>query len=145
MENNTIREYVLNAVNKINENKPGTISDEDTERAVEYYSNLNGSLEEVIDQIDRRFEEFPREDKENERHYDLNDFFDCRLSHHSLHLHVVPKDIKDDIRKMGNGFYDYVSDKLTDALDKLPEILEKPENSDVKTIMAVSPLLRSDS
>ena len=142
MENNIIREYIISSAKKINDEKPGSITEEQIEQAIKYYSNSKEDLATIFESIDQQVISIREEEKE--RHYDLNDFFDCRVSHGSLHLHVVPTSIREDIRKMGSGFYDYVSDKLTDALDKLPDILEDPNNSDIKTIMAVSPLLRSD-
>lgn len=143
MEKNIIKEYIISSAEKLNEEKPGSVTKEQIEQAINYYSNSKDDLNTIFKNIDEQVNNI-RNNKKDEKHYDLNDFFDCRISYHSLHLHVVPKSIREDIRKMGSGFYDYVETKLEDALDKLPDILNDPDNSDIKTIMAVSPLLRSD-
>ena len=82
--------------------------------------------------------------KEEQKHYDLNDLFDCRISHNTLHIHVVPKSVREDMANAG-GPTKYVNDvvapKLDDALDKVVEILDTDEK-DVTTVAAISPTLR---
>lgn len=80
----------------------------------------------------------------NERHYDLNDLFDCRVSGNCLHIHVVPKDVKADIANAGgptNYVNNVVAPKLDDALVKIGNILQE-EEKDVNVVVAVSPTLR---
>lgn len=76
-------------------------------------------------------------------HYELNELFDCRISNNTLHIHVVPKSVKEDISKMGiKGYYDYVEKMLVDALYKIPKILNEPQNKNINNVFAVSPLLK---
>lgn len=80
----------------------------------------------------------------SERHYDLNDLFDCRVSGNCLHIHVVPKDVKADIANAGgptNYVNNVVAPKLDDALVKIGNILQEEEKN-VNVVVAVSPTLR---
>ena len=164
-----IEQYIRTLAENLNNNYSGIVDDNKLSRAIsmfttsDYLNRLNGnSQEELIDSfnktikpeidkiVDNMIENYMKmiqkvkdHMKEVERHYNLNDFFDCRLSNETLHLHVVPKDISEDIKKVGiREYFKYISAKLDDALSKIPEILKDPNNSDIKTVFAVSPLLK---
>ena len=111
------------------------------------YTNLtfDDITKEMISIIERRAEDKKKQEEIKEQpHYDLNDLFDCRVSHNTLHIHVVPKSVREDIANAG-GPTKYVNDvvapKLDDALDKVVKILDTDEK-DVTTVAAISPTLR---
>ena len=111
------------------------------------YTNLtfDDITKEMISIIERRAEDKKKQEEIKEQpHYDLNDLFDCRVSHNTLHIHVVPKSVREDMANAG-GPTKYVNDvvapKLDDALDKVVKILDTDEK-DVTTVAAISPTLR---
>lgn len=84
-----------------------------------------------------------RRDKSLERHYDLNEMFDCRITNNTLHIHVVPKSVKEDIAKMGFKKFIGLSDEmLFDAFCKISDVIQLEENLNIENIFAVSPLLK---
>lgn len=77
----------------------------------------------------------------NEKHYSLNELLDCRITNKTLHIHVVPKTVKEDMKQMGIRKYtEYAEERLEDALARIYDIIVK-EEQDIQTIFAVSPLL----
>ncbi len=157
-----IEQYIRELATNLNSSYQGIIDNNKLSRAIDMFTTpdhlnkLNGnSPEELQDsfnqtikpEIDRivedMIENYLKIIQQAERHYDLNEFFDCRLSHGTLHLHVIPTDIRDDMKRLGKKeYFKYIATKLDDALSKIPEILKDPNNSDIKTIFAVSPLLK---
>lgn len=103
------------------------------------FTNSDKSIDEIMEELNdliiKMIENY-KKSKENlkERHYNLNDYFDCRVSNDTLHIHVVPSEI-------GMDFVRNVDKKLLDALTNIPQILNLPENKDVKNVFAVSKLL----
>ena len=83
-------------------------------------------------------------DESKEKKYDLNELFNCRMSGDTLHIHVVPKSVKDQISAAG-GMKNYVSSiepMLDDALIKIVGILNEPGNENIEYVYAVSPTLK---
>ena len=147
-KNILVKQYITECGIELNNKYPGIVDDNKINRAIAMFTNSEKSLEELKEQINELISEMIKnynrsKDDKQELHYDLNDYFDCRVSNDTLHIHVVPKDIKQDLMKMKHDYYGYVETKLEDALRKIPDILSLPENANVKTIFAVSPLLRT--
>jgi hypothetical protein len=104
-------------------------------------------IEKKKEEKEKKLQEKERErDKEKQLHYDLNELFDCRVSNNTLHIHVVPKSVREDMANAGGPtkyLNDVVAPKLDDALDKVVEILDTDESlKDVSTVAAISPTLR---
>lgn len=81
---------------------------------------------------------------EEQKHYDLNELFDCRITDDCLHIHVIPKSVKEDMARAGGPtryLNDVVAPNLDDALAKINDIITSSEK-DINVIMAVSPTLR---
>ncbi len=118
------------------------------------YTNLtyDDITKEMISIIERKKQEKEKKlqekeiPKEEQKHYDLNDLFDCRVSNNTLHIHVVPKSVREEMANAGGPtkyLNDVVAPKLDDALDKVVEILDTDESlKDVSTVAAISPTLR---
>lgn len=128
--------------------------DEIRKKAVERYLETDLSYDditkEMISVIERRKEEREKKlqekeiPKEEQKHYDLNDLFDCRITNDCLHMHVVPKSVREDMANAGGPtryLNDVVAPKLEEALNKVVEILES-EEKDINTVAAISPTLR---
>lgn len=123
---------------------------EDLKRqAVDKYLHTNLTYDditkEMIGIIEKRAEDKKNaEEMKNQPHYDLNDLFDCRVSHNTLHIHVVPKSVREEMANAGGPtkyLNDVVAPKLDDALSKVVKILDTDEK-DVTTVAAISPTLR---
>ena len=69
--------------------------------------------------------------------------FDCRITDNTLHIHVVPKSVKGEIKELGlKNFLDTSEEKLFDAFNKIADIIQLDENLGIQNIFAVSPLLK---
>ena len=102
---------------------------------------VNAAVERVVKSYTDRKNK--KRDKNNERHYALNDMFDCRITNNTLHIHVVPKSVKEDIEELGLKNFIAISDeKLFDAFTKIVDIIQLDENMGIQNIFAVSPLLK---
>lgn len=122
------------------------ITKEQIERAKQMYLNDDRDISEIrkelVDLSKKVTENYQKSVQRNEKKYNLNELINCRISNNTLHLHVVPPSVKEDMVRMGRrGFLDYANKELIDAVEKLPEILK--ENDEVETIFAVSPLLHN--
>lgn len=107
---------------------------------------INRDLSDIVEKKREEYERMKKaqSDIAKEKHYDLNDLFDCRVSNGCLHIHVVPKSVKDDMSQAGGPtryLNDVVSPKLDDALNKVIDILNTSEK-DIPTVAAISPTLR---
>lgn len=119
------------------------------QKAMDKYMNSGMSIEEITEDMVKVIEKMKKnhdrqEQIRKEKHYDLNDLFDCRVSGNCLHIHVVPKDVRDDMKNAGGPtkyINDVVAPKLDDALKKVSNILNN-EEKDVTVIAAISPTLR---
>lgn len=95
----------------------------------------------AVSEYEKRYQKEISGGKRQEKHYYLNDLFDCRITNNTLHLHVVPKSVKDDINNMGvRNYFAYADEKLGDALASVYDVVLNDE-PDIKHIFAVSPLL----
>ena len=123
-------------------------------KAVEKFLNTNLSYDDIIQILLKAVEERDRiyeakkEGKivptEEQVHYDLNDLFDCRITDDCLHMHVVPKSVREDMAQAGGPtsyLNNVVAPKLDDALDKVVDILNTKEQG-INTVAAISPTLR---
>ena len=148
-KNNIVKNFIINLSNNLNEQIPNFINEEKINKAIEMYSNSEKDIEtiqnEIIEILNKMIEEYKAKiNKLQEKHYELNDLFDCRISNNTLHIHVVPESIKEDITKLGlREYYKFIDEKLKDALSKIPVILQMPDNQNINTVFAVSPLLRT--
>lgn len=153
----TMEEKNKLVVNYINDNvqivinKYGNIiTQEQVIKAVNMLTNSQEDFYTIKHQIDLAIEQiiknYLNKSQNVEKHYELNDMFDCRITNDTLHIHVVPESLKEDIDEMGyKNFLDFMDVKIQDALAHIPEILEYPENKNINTIFAVSPLLHQKS
>ena len=66
---------------------------------VEINEKIDAAIERVVKSYTDRKNK--RRNKKEERQYDLNDMFDCRITDNTLHIHVVPKSVKDEIKELG--------------------------------------------
>lgn len=108
---------------------------------VEINEKIDAAVERVVKSYTDRKNK--RRDKKEERHYDLNDMFDCRITDNTLHIHVVPKSVKDEIKELGlKNFLDISEKNLFDAFNKIADIIQLDENLGIQNIFAVSPLLK---
>lgn len=148
-KNNIVKNFIINISNNLNQQIPNFINEEKINKAIEMYSNSEKDIEtiqnEIIELVNKMIEEYKeKRNKPQEKHYELNDFFNCRISNNTLHIHVVPESIKADIAKLGlREYYKFIDEKLKDALSKIPVILQMPDNQNINTVFAVSPLLRT--
>ena len=141
---NLLKEYVNNCVLAFNNRYPNINVDADVIINTILKHNLSDNDVKIkLEQYFKRLinEQLNKMSISDEKKYELNEFFNCRISHNVLHIHVVPKAILDDMNNVGfNNFLSYVENMLLDAFDKIPNILF--ENDNVKSVLAVSPLLR---
>lgn len=154
MEKNTwIKDYVEETIKELNEQYPGIIAIDSMNQFIKTLQISTMDKEQIIDIINTRKEEAIKNyqhasNNQNkileEPHYDLNELFDCRIANNTLHIHVVPKTVKDAITEMGlRNYLNYSEEKLVDAFGKIGNIIIQPENANIETIFAVSPLLKS--
>lgn len=81
------------------------------------------------------------ERKNKQKHYPLNELLDCRITNNTLHIHVVPKSVKEDIEQMGYRQYlEYANERLDNALSEVYNIITTQEQN-IQNIFAISPLL----
>lgn len=148
-KNNIVKNFIINISNNLNQQIPNFINEEKINKAIEMYSNSEKDIEtiqnEITELVNKMIEEYKeKRNKPQEKHYELNDFFNCRISNNTLHIHVVPESIKADIAKLGlREYYKFIDEKLKDALSKIPVILQMTDNQNINTVFAVSPLLRT--
>ena len=144
-KSNQISQYIDEVVENLNAQNPGLIDDKKIAQAKAMFSSSEKPFEEVKEEIDSLAGRMvgERERGIEEAHYDLTDFFDCRVSHDTLHLHVVPKSVKEEMARLGKrAYFAYAEKELGEALELIPSILEAKENKNVKSVFAVSKLLR---
>lgn len=154
MENNTwIKDYVEKTAKELNEQYPGIIEIDSINQFIKTLQISTMDKEQIINIINAKKEETIKDyqhasNNQNkileEPHYDLNELFDCRITNNTLHIHVVPKTVKDAITAMGlRNYLNYSEEKLVDAFGKIGNIILRPENTNIETVFAVSPLLKS--
>lgn len=81
------------------------------------------------------------EEVTKEKHYPLNELLDCRITNDTLHIHVIPKSVKEDMDQMGNRqYFEYANERLDNALSEVYTIITTQEPN-IQNIFAVSPLL----
>lgn len=150
----TIEKYVEMLYGRFNHLFPERLDDL-KKKAVDTFLNTDLSYDDIIQKllkaVEERDKEYRRKNeptkvfkKEEEVHYDLNDLFDCRITNDCLHIHVVPKSVKEDMAQAGGPtkyLSDVVAPKLDDALDKVVDILNTKEQG-INTVAAISPTLR---
>lgn len=152
-KNEWVINYINTLVKGINEQYGDIIKEDQRNKAIFMYKDsdktidqIKAELDELVKELIKNYLKGQQKVEEKEKHYNLNDFFDCRISNNTLHIHVVPKNIKDDISRLGLGeYYKYVDEKLSDALSKIPAILKEPSNKNIKSVFAVSKLLRTSN
>lgn len=148
-KNMLVKNYILEIANNLNKDIPNFINEEKINRAIEMYSNSEKDFEiiknEITELVNKMIKEYNnKREMVSEKHYELNDFFDCRISNNTLHIHIVPPALDSYIAKMGlREFYKFVDKKLEDVLPKISSILQSPDNLNVRTVFAVSKLLRT--
>ena len=126
-----------------------TPTEEQKKQVYDLFINSDKSNEEIKLEIDVLVKNYisrmnNQNDISKEKHYDLNELFDCRISSNTLHIHIVPKSVKEDIAAVG-GIKNYVNNAeimLDDALSKIVGILNEPENENIENVYAVSPTLK---
>ena len=150
MERNTwIEEYVNLQINKLNEQYPGIVSSDKANIFIRVVQETNITQEEIErlvtekeKQVIENYQKL-RNSTMSEVHYDLNELFDCRITNNTLHIHVVPKSVKAEIKNMGlKKYLKYADSRLVDAFTRIGDIIQLPENDNIETIFAVSPLLK---
>ncbi len=147
--NEWLKNYLYSLWEELNKQYPGMILKESIEN---YYNKLSTTLyskEDLIKEIDEMKQKVierylkKKDIPSKERKYELNDLFNCRTTDDVIHIHVVPVSIKKELSEMGvRGYLKFAEDKLLDAFSKLVGILELEENKNIKTVFAVSPLLK---
>ncbi len=149
-----VEQYLNNIIKQLNEHNIKT-TEEQRRFVLDKYSSSDKSIEEIKKEIDELVQQFIEnyrkrqqellKRKQEEKEKQLNDLFNCRISNNTLHIHVVPESVKEDIIKAG-GIKKYldnvVTPNLDDALTKIVDILKDPQNQMVSNVFAVSPLLR---
>ncbi len=101
------------------------------------------ALEKSQEEKEQEEQKVQEEQITEEKKYDLNELFNCRISYNTLHIHVVPVSVKEEMAEMGRKeYFEYVEKQLDDALRKIAPILQEPSNEDIDTVLAVSPTLK---
>lgn len=146
-----IRKRAVDITSNLNEKYPGIIHEDVVNLFLTdlYDSDLSDAeIEKKIDEginrvVSRYVGRNRRRDKSLERYYDLNEMFDCRITNNTLHIHVVPKSVKEDIARVGLKKFIGISDeRLFDAFCKISDIIQLEENLHIENVFAVSPLLK---
>ena len=146
-----IRKRAVDITSKLNEKYPGIIHEDIVNLFLTdlYDSDLSDAeiekkIAEGINRVVSRYVgRNRRRDKSLERYYDLNEMFDCRITNNTLHIHVVPKSVKEDIARVGLKKFIGISDeRLFDAFCKISDIIQLEENLHIENVFAVSPLLK---
>ena len=149
-KNKLVVNYINDNVQIVINKYGNIIAHEQVIKALNMFTNSQEDFYTIKHQIDLAIEQiiknYLNKSQNVEKHYELNDMFDCRITNNTLHIHVVPESLKEDIDEMGyKKFLDFIDVKLQDALAHIPAILEYPENKNINTIFAVSPLLHQKS
>ena len=152
MDDLEIRKRASAIAKELNDKYPGIIHEDVVNLFLSDLYNSDLSSDEINQKVDDAVERVVKSytnrhnrrfDEKNERHYDLNDMFDCRITGNTLHIHVVPKSVKAEIKEMGLKDFLAISDeKLFDAFNRIADIIQLDENLGIKNIFAVSPLLK---
>ena len=146
-----IRKRAVDITSNLNEKYPGIIHEDVVNLFLTdlYDSDLSDAeiekkIAEGINRVVSRYVgRNRRRDKSLERYYDLNEMFDCRITNNTLHIHVVPKSVKEDIARVGLKKFIGISDeRLFDAFCKISDIIQLEENLHIENVFAVSPLLK---
>ena len=147
MDKTIIKDYLNQQYNILKQKSPDLLTQEKLEDFENKLLNSNLSTDQAIALIDRTVNAYTRKMEKIstvERHYELNDLFDCRIGENTLHIHVVPKSLKGTISDMGyKTFFNWTEEKLQDAFIKIDEILNLEENQYIDNVFAISPLIRS--
>lgn len=146
-----IRKRAVDITSKLNEKYPGIIHEDIVNLFLTdlYDSDLSDAeiekkIAEGINRVVSRYVgRNRRRNKSLESHYDLNEMFDCRITNNTLHIHVVPKSVKEYIARVGLKKFIGISDeRLFDAFCKISDIIQLEENLHIENVFAVSPLLK---
>lgn len=146
-----IRKRAVDITSKLNEKYPGIIHEDIVNLFLTdlYDSDLSDAeiekkIAEGINRVVSRYVgRNRRRNKSLERYYDLNEMFDCRITNNTLHIHVVPKSVKEYIARVGLKKFIGISDeRLFDAFCKISDIIQLEENLHIENVFAVSPLLK---
>lgn len=150
-KNDLIEKYIIEKVNQTNKQYPGLINNDTLTKGIVMFNNdpddlevIKSKINNLIDDMIDRYEQII--DISKQKHYELNEFFDCRISNETLHIHVVPKSIEEDMKKRKlniTKYVQYVNSSLDDALIKIVSILSENDNKNINKIFAVSPTLKS--
>lgn len=140
-KNKLITQYIYDNAQMIINKYGNIITNEQIKKAIDKFSNSQEDIQIIRQQIDLGIERIIKRYlsimQNNERHYELNNMFDCRITNDTLHIHVVSKSLQEDIQKMGlKKFIDFMDVKLQDALTHIPIILNYSENENIKNIFA---------
>lgn len=147
-----ISHYARDVARQLNEKYPGIVTVDSVNTFLSGLFETSHSEEEMRGIIDNMVEKTvvnykqrmaQQEEVSREVHYDLNDMFDCRITGDTLHIHVVPKSVKDEMTRLGiKKYLEVTGKKLEEAFGIIADIVSREENANINTVFAVSPLLR---
>ena len=147
-----ISHYTNDVVRQLNDKYPGIVTEDSVKTFLSNLFSSSHNEEEMMGIIDSMVEKTVVNYKErmalqeavkSELHYDLNDMFDCRITGNTLHIHVVPKSVKEEMTRLGiKKYLEVTGGKLEEAFGMIADIISREEHANISSVFAVSPLLR---
>lgn len=147
-----ISHYTNDVVRQLNDKYPGIVTEDSVKTFLSNLFSSSHNEEEMMGIIDSMVEKTVVNYKErmalqeavkSELHYDLNDMFDCRITGNTLHIHVVPKSVKEEMTRLGiKKYLEVTGGKLEEAFLMIADIISREEHANISSVFAVSPLLR---
>ncbi|MBR6034010.1 MAG: hypothetical protein IKP28_04675 [Clostridia bacterium] len=113
-----------------------SMSDEDLHAKFNELKIDDNNIEQfLISQIER----IQTQHEQSERFTNVNKMFCYGRIENTLHMHLIPKDLRSLKAKLGDeAFYQFFKDQLEDFLSRLQDIFKK--DSTITTLFAVSPI-----
>lgn len=120
-------EQLLESLNKMNEEELRVI----LEQSKISDDNIDGFLNNLLKQQQESSEKFTN----------VNEYFCYGKTGNTIHMHLIPKNLRDEKERLGTeGFKEKFHDQLKDFLYQMYGVFNLPENENVTTLFAVSPI-----
>ena len=115
----------------------GKIDMFDERQMQQFFEQYGNDTKSIETSLQKKLEEDMQ--RARDQKYPLNEFISYGVSGKTVHIHVLPKSIKEDIKQKGmRRFYDEATLYVIDALEKIEKL---SQNHDWEQVYAISPIL----
>ena len=143
MEKNKIKEILENMRTIENEriikSLLKSLDETSDEELLMKFNQLNISEENINQYIENIIKKYKEQEVKTNDFINVNDLFCYGRTENTLHMHLIPKDLRDLKNELGEEkFYYYFKEQLEDFLSKIQVIISEDET--IKSLFAVSPI-----